>query len=56
MAHGTADPVVRFQWAEASRGMLETAGYAVEWHSYRMEHSVCLEEVRAIGAWLTKLL
>ena len=55
MAHGTADPVVRFQWAEASRGMLETAGYAVEWHSYRMEHSVCLEEVRAIGAWLTKL-
>jgi len=56
MAHGTADPVVRFQWGEASRRMLETAGYAVEWHSYRMEHSVCLEEVRAIGAWLTRVL
>jgi len=56
MAHGTADPVVHFQWGEASRRMLETAGYAVEWHSYRMEHSVCLEEVRAIGAWLTKIL
>ena len=56
MAHGTADPVVHFQWGEASRRMLETAGYAIEWHSYRMEHSVCLEEVRAIGAWLTKLL
>jgi phospholipase/carboxylesterase len=56
MAHGTADPVVRFQWGEASKRMLEAAGYAVEWHSYRMEHSVCLEEVQAIGAWLTKIL
>jgi phospholipase/carboxylesterase len=56
MAHGTADPVVRFQWGEASKRLLETTGYAVEWHSYRMEHSVCLEEVQAIGAWLTKVL
>ena len=56
MAHGTADPVVRFQWGEASRRVLEAAGYAIEWHTYRMEHSVCLEEVQAIGAWLTKVL
>ena len=56
MAHGTADPVVRFQWGEASKRMLEAAGYAVEWHTYGMEHSVCLEEVQAIGAWLTKVL
>ena len=56
MAHGTADPVVRFQWGEASKRMLEAAGYAVEWRSYRMEHSVCLEEVQAIGAWLTRVL
>jgi phospholipase/carboxylesterase len=56
MAHGTADPVVHFQWGEASRRLLETAGYAVEWRSYRMEHSVCLEEVQAIGTWLRKVL
>jgi phospholipase/carboxylesterase len=56
MAHGTADPVVRFQWGEASKRLLEAAGYAVEWRIYRMEHSVCLEEVQAIGAWLTKVL
>jgi phospholipase/carboxylesterase len=56
MAHGTADPVVRFQWGEASKRMLEAAGYPIEWHTYRMEHSVCLEEVQAIGAWLTKVL
>ena len=56
MAHGTADPVVRLQWGEASKRMLEAAGYPVEWHTYRMEHSVCLEEIQAIGAWLTKVL
>jgi phospholipase/carboxylesterase len=56
MAHGTADPVVHFQWGEASKRLLETAGYAVEWRSYRMEHSVCLEEVQAIGTWLRKVL
>jgi phospholipase/carboxylesterase len=56
MVHGTADPVVRFQWGEASKRMLEAAGYPIEWHTYRMEHSVCLEEVQAIGAWLTKVL
>ena len=56
MAHGTADPVVRFEWGEASRRVLDAAGYPIDWHSYRMEHSVCLEEIQAIGAWLTKVL
>jgi len=56
MAHGTSDPVVRFEWAEASRRLLEAAGYHLEWHAYRMEHSVCLEEVQAIGAWLHRVL
>ena len=56
MAHGTADPVVRFQWGEASKRMLGAAGYPIEWHTYGMEHSVCMEEVQAIGAWLTKVL
>lgn len=56
MAHGSADPIVRFQWGEASKRLLEASGYAVEWHTYRMEHSVCLEEVQAIGAWLARVL
>jgi phospholipase/carboxylesterase len=56
MAHGTADPVVRYVWGEASKRLLEARGYAVEWHSYPMEHSVCIEEVRAIGAWLGRVL
>ena len=56
MAHGSSDPIVHFQWGEASKRLLEAQGYAVEWHAYRMEHSVCLEEVRAIGAWLSGVL
>ena len=47
MAHGTADPVVRLEWAEASRGMLEAAGYASSGTAMPMQHSVCLEEVQA---------
>ena len=28
----------------------------VEWHEYMMQHSLCQEEVDAIGAWLKKVL
>jgi phospholipase/carboxylesterase len=56
MAHGTLDQVVRFEWALASRRALEANGNPVEWHQYPIEHSLCLEEVRAIGAWLGKVL
>jgi phospholipase/carboxylesterase len=56
MAHGTADPMIRLEWAEASRRALEAAGYAVEWHTYPMPHSVVWEEVEAISAFLTRVL
>lgn len=56
MGHGIADPVVRYEWGEASRRALEAQGYALEWHSYRMEHSVCLEEIRSIGEWFARVL
>jgi phospholipase/carboxylesterase len=55
MAHGTEDSVLPFALAEASRRALEALGYAVAWHPYSMAHSVCLEEVSAIGAWLAAL-
>ena len=31
-------------------------GYAVAWHDYPMEHSVCMEEVTALNQWLLKVL
>jgi len=55
MAHGTDDGVLPLQLAETSRGALEALGYAVEWHAYPMAHSVCMEEIGAIGAWLAAL-
>jgi phospholipase/carboxylesterase len=51
--HGRS--VLPFGLAETSRRALEALGYVVDWHAYRMAHSVCMEEVRAIGAWLSAL-
>jgi len=55
MAHGTDDAVLPLEMAETSRRALEALDYAVDWHAYPMEHSVCMDEVRAIGAWLAAL-
>jgi phospholipase/carboxylesterase len=55
MAHGLADPVIPLAHADASRRVLEREGYAVDWHVYPMEHSVCAPEILAIGAWLDAL-
>lgn len=52
MAHGTEDPVIPHDFAEQSRDKLVELGHNVEWHSYPMPHSVCMEEVQAIGQWL----
>jgi phospholipase/carboxylesterase len=56
MAHGTADPMIVYDWAKASRDSLVTSGYTVEWHSYPMQHSLCAEEIDAIGVWLRRVL
>lgn len=56
MAHGSQDPVVPYDMGRQSRQFLEQAGYALEWHDYPMQHSVCLEEVADIGRWLVRVL
>ena len=56
MAHGTRDGVVQLPRASASREMLGAMGYAVEWHDYAMEHSVCPEEVLDLEAFLNRVL
>lgn len=52
MAHGTADNVLPLALGESSRRALEALAYRVEWHVYPMPHSVCVEEIGDIGAWL----
>ncbi len=56
MAHGRDDAVVVPARGLAARDQLQAAGYAVEWHDYPMEHSVCIEEVRALEAYLRRVL
>lgn len=54
MAHGRSDPVVPYTLGVASRDALLASGYAVEWHEYPMQHSVCEAELRDIETWLGK--
>ena len=56
MAHGTADPMIPIDRAQASRDRLLQLGYTIEWSEYRMQHSVCPQEIAAIGAWLGRVL
>lgn len=56
MAHGTADPMIAFARAQASRDLLLEQAYALEWHEYRMQHAVCPQEIAAIGEWLRRVL
>jgi phospholipase/carboxylesterase len=56
MAHGEFDYMLPLQLGSFSRDLLQQQGYAVEWHSYPMEHQVCAEEIRDIAAWLTGVL
>ncbi len=54
MAHGSQDPMVPQSLGQRSREALQSLGAAVEWHSYPMPHSVCAEEVRDLGDWLSR--
>ena len=56
MAHGARDPVIALHRAVASKYALEALGYKVEWHQYPMEHSMALEEIRDVRAWLGNFL
>ena len=56
LAHGQRDGVIELDRAVASRDALAKLGYRVEWHEYPMEHSVCMEEVEEINAWLLRVL
>ena len=56
MAHGTEDPVIPLQLAEAARASLEKRGYRVQWETWPMPHSVCAEEIAALSEFLGGIL
>ena len=56
LAHGTQDQVVPYPMGEHGHRLLEQLGLPVEWHSYSMGHTVAMEEVADIRAWLGRIL
>jgi len=54
MAHGLQDPVVPYAAGEMSAALLRELGFAVDWHRYPMPHSVCAEEIRDLGGWMSR--
>ena len=56
MAHGTADPMIVLDRAEASRDALLKLGCKVDWHTYSMPHSVHPREIADMGVFLKRVL
>jgi phospholipase/carboxylesterase len=56
MAHGLYDDIIPLRRAEQSAKILVDQGYAVEWHTYPMAHSVCAEELADIARVLRAIL
>jgi phospholipase/carboxylesterase len=56
IAHGSRDPVVASARGQAARDTVRQLGNPVTWYEYPMEHSVCLEEVRDVEAFLRRVL
>ena len=56
LVHGTMDPVVPYSLGSGARDLLVQQGYSIEWLEYPMQHQVVMEEIKAIGAFLQKVL
>lgn len=52
VGHGIHDPMVPEKLGQRTAQTLSSAGYAVEYKSYPMEHSVCAEEIRDVSQWM----
>ena len=55
MAHGEWDSVITLERSEHSKDLLETNGYAVQWQTYAMEHSVHPHEIVDISHFLSRV-
>ena len=56
MAHGRFDEIIPLPRALASRDLLQKMSYRVDWHEYPMPHSVCIEEIGEVAAYLRSVL
>jgi len=56
IAHGEQDDIVSESLGQDAKNILDQWGYQNEYHRYPMAHSVCLEEINDISAWLVSVL
>ncbi|HSH98330.1 MAG: alpha/beta hydrolase [Methylophilaceae bacterium] len=56
MAHGEFDSVITLATSQASKAVLTSVGYVIDWHEYAMAHSVCVEEIDDIRDFLNRIL
>lgn len=56
MAHGLFDPIVPYNLGLNTCNLLKDNGYNVEWHAYPMQHTLCQEEIIAIGKFICRCL
>ncbi|MDC8831977.1 alpha/beta hydrolase [Alteromonas gilva] len=56
MAHGEQDNVVPVAMGQAAYQTLQANNYDVSWHTYPMQHNVCMAELKAISQWLQERL
>jgi len=56
MAHGSHDNVVPVARGRDSCELLRRLGHDVEWHEYAMAHSVSMQEIADLNAWLLQVL
>ncbi len=55
MAHGQGDTVIPYAHGQRSGELLRAQGFRVQWQGYAMEHTVSMEELRDIEAWLQRV-
>ncbi|MEH6577973.1 MAG: carboxylesterase [Amphritea sp.] len=56
IAHGVMDDVVPLSLGQQAVTTLEKQGYQPQWLTYPIDHSLCMEEIEAIGYWLQDIL
>lgn len=56
VGHGSYDNVVPVALGKMAFTALQNRGFNASWREYPMQHSVCLEEVQEISAWIQQRL
>ncbi|MEN0037061.1 MAG: dienelactone hydrolase family protein [Cellvibrio sp.] len=54
--HGTRDPIVNETLGQRAYRFLQDRGCSVNYESYPMEHTVCMEQVESMSRWIQAVL